>query len=132
MGNGLKTKYYLCLVHVIWTDRRMSKLVLNVKYLLLLSFLTAAKFYHLGHIQKWSFLVICTTFRSAFHVSWKNQNKHSTLNSSFDTLFKWHEPDIRQTIIHLGPCGQFHLQIVVSIWSRKENPKWPILEITRQ
>ena len=42
---------FLCLVHVIWTGRRMSKLVLNVKYLLLLSFLTAAKFYNLGHIQ---------------------------------------------------------------------------------
>ena len=32
----------LCLVHVIWTERQMLKLVLNVKYLLLLSFLTAA------------------------------------------------------------------------------------------
>ena len=41
----------LCPVHVIWTEHRMSKLVLNVKYLLLLSFLTAAKFYNLGHIQ---------------------------------------------------------------------------------
>ena len=48
----------------------MLKLVLNVKYLLLLYFLTAAEFYHLGHIQgiirvstltqKRSFLVICT------------------------------------------------------------------------
>ena len=27
------------------------KLVLNVKYLLLLSFLTVAEFYNLGHIQ---------------------------------------------------------------------------------
>ena len=43
--------YELCLVHVIWTERQMSKLVLNVKYLLLLSFLTVAKFYNLGHIQ---------------------------------------------------------------------------------
>ena len=41
----------LCLVHVIWSERRMSKLVLNLKYLLLLSFLTAANFYNLGHIQ---------------------------------------------------------------------------------
>ena len=40
----------LCLVHVIWKERRMSKLVLNVKYLLLLSFFTSAKFYDLGHI----------------------------------------------------------------------------------
>ena len=45
--------------------------------------------------QKRSFIVICTTFRSAFHVGWKNQNKHSILNSSFDALFKWHEPNIR-------------------------------------
>ena len=46
----------------------MLKLVLNVKYLLSLSFLTAAEFYNLGHIQgitykgaltqKRSFLVI--------------------------------------------------------------------------
>ena len=41
----------LCLVHVIWTERPMSKLVLNVKYLLLLSFLNAAEFHNLGHIQ---------------------------------------------------------------------------------
>ena len=56
----------------------MSKLVLNVKYLLLLCFLTAAKFYNLGHIQgiikgvltqKRSFLVLCTTFRYNFHVA---------------------------------------------------------------
>ena len=50
---------------------------LNVKYLLLLSYLTAAEFYNLGHIQgyyqgaltqKRQFLVICTTFRFDFHV----------------------------------------------------------------
>ena len=41
----------LCLVHVIWTERQMLKLVLNVKSLLLLFFLTAAKFYNLEHIQ---------------------------------------------------------------------------------
>ena len=45
--------------------------------------------------QKRSSLMICTTFRSDFHVGWKNQNKHSTINSSFDALSKWHEPDIR-------------------------------------
>ena len=32
------------LIHVIWIERQMLKLVLNVKYLLLLSFLTVAKF----------------------------------------------------------------------------------------
>ena len=40
--------------------------------------------------QKRSFSVICFTFRSDFHVGWKNQNKHSTLNSSFEALSKWH------------------------------------------
>ena len=63
--------------------------------LLLLFFLTAAVFYNLGHIsinykgtltQKRILLVICTTFRSAFHVGWKNQNKHSTLNLSFNAI----------------------------------------------
>ena len=43
--------FELCLVHVIWTEHRMSKLVLNVKYLLLLSFLTATEFSNLRHIQ---------------------------------------------------------------------------------
>ena len=38
-------------VHVIWTERQTSKLVLIVKYLLLLSFLIAAEFYNSGHIQ---------------------------------------------------------------------------------
>ena len=46
----------LCLVHVIWTKHRMLKLVLNVKYLLLVSFLTAAEFYNLGYIQERSCL----------------------------------------------------------------------------
>jgi hypothetical protein len=41
----------ICPVHVIWTARRMSKLVLNVKYLSLLSFLTESEFYNFGHIQ---------------------------------------------------------------------------------
>ena len=41
----------LCADHVIWTGCLMTKLVLNVKYLLLLSFLTMTKFYNLGHIQ---------------------------------------------------------------------------------
>ena len=50
----------------------MSKLVLNVKYLLLLSFSTEPEFYNLGHIQgiisKEIILVICITFRSDFCV----------------------------------------------------------------
>ena len=36
---------------LIWTERRLSKLVLNVKYLLLLSFLTENEFYNLRHNQ---------------------------------------------------------------------------------
>ena len=51
------------------------KLVLNVKYLSFLPFLTPAEFYNLGRryymgalAQKISFLVICATFRPAFHV----------------------------------------------------------------
>ena len=47
-----KQSYFdFCLIHAIWTALRMSELVLNVKYLLSLSFLTAAEFYNLGHIQ---------------------------------------------------------------------------------
>ena len=67
----------LCMLHVIWTGCRMSKLVLYVKYCYCYYFLTAAEFYNLGHIQGIIrvhylkgdyFLVICTTFKSDFHV----------------------------------------------------------------
>ena len=61
-----------------------------------LQFRAHSRYYKGALTQKRSFLVICTTFRSDFCVSWKNQNKHSTLNLSFDALFKWHEPDIRR------------------------------------
>ena len=44
--------------------------------------------------QKRLVFVLCTTFKSDFHVSWNNQNKHSTLNSSFDALSKWNDPHI--------------------------------------
>ena len=44
--------------------------------------------------MKQTLWVLCTTFISDFHVGWKNQNKHSTLNWSFDALSKWHELDI--------------------------------------
>ena len=64
-----------------------------------ISFLTADKFYNLGHIrraltQNISVLVICISSRSDFCVGWKNQNKYSTLALSFEALSKWHEPDI--------------------------------------
>ena len=51
--------------------------------------------YYKGALSKnRSFLVICTTFRSDFHFGWKNQTKHSTLDTSFDPMSKWHEPDM--------------------------------------
>ena len=74
-------------------------------FVIVIFFLTVAEFYNLGYIkgiykcaltQTRSFLVICNTFRSDFHVSWKNQNKHSTLNSSFNALSKWHDPHIKK------------------------------------
>ena len=61
-----------------------------------LQFGAHSRYYKGALTQKRSFLVICTAFRSDFHVSWKNHNKHSTLNSSFDPLSKWHEPDISE------------------------------------
>ena len=51
-----------------------------------LQFGASSRYYKGALTQKRSFLVTCTTFTSAFHVSWKNQNKHSTLKSSFDAL----------------------------------------------
>ena len=53
------------------------------------------RYYKGALTQKISFVVVCTTFRSDFHVSWKNQKKHSTLNLSFDALSKWHDPHIQ-------------------------------------
>ena len=61
----------------LWTGRRMSKLVLNIKYLLLLSFFyfgralqfgAHSRYYKGAFTQKRLFLVICTTFRFDFHV----------------------------------------------------------------
>ena len=67
-----------------------------------LQFGAHSSYYKGALTQKISFLVICTTFRSAFLVGWKNQNKHSTLNSSFDALSKWHELDKR----FIKPCDE--------------------------
>ena len=41
-----------------------------------LQFGAHSRYYKGALTQKRSFLVICTTFRSDFHVGWKNQNKH--------------------------------------------------------
>ena len=59
-----------------------------------MSFGAHSRYYNGVLTQKRLFLMVCATFRSDFHVGWKNQNKHLTLNLSFDTLSKWHEPDI--------------------------------------
>ena len=74
--------YNLCRVHVILTERRMLKLVLNVKYLLLLFFLTAANFYILGHIQG----IIRVHYFLIWFLCW--------LFKKINTLSKLHEPDI--------------------------------------
>ena len=66
-----------------------------------LQFGTHSRYYKGALTQKRLFLVICTTFRSDFCVVWKNQNKHSTLNLSFDALSKWHEPDINRESLKL-------------------------------
>ena len=63
-----------------------------------LKFGAHSRYYKGALTQKRSFLVLCTTFRSDFYVNWKNQNKHSTLNSTFNALSKWHEPDIRRIL----------------------------------
>ena len=51
--------------------------------------------YYMGVLtQIRSFLVTYTTFRSDFHVGWKNKNKYSTPNLSINALFKCHDPYI--------------------------------------
>ena len=99
----LNVLFTTCMIHVIWTECWISKLVLNVQHLLFLLFFNFVRVLQFGAYsrhykgvltQKRSFIVICTDFRSNLHVGWKNHNKHSTLNLTFDGLFKWHEPDI--------------------------------------
>ena len=51
-----------------------------------LQFRAHSRYYKGALTQKRSFLVLCTTFRSDFHVCWNNQNKHSTVNLSFNAL----------------------------------------------
>ena len=79
---------HVCLIHVIWTECWISKLVLNVQHLLFLLFFNFVRVLQFGAYsrhykgvltQKRSFIVICTDFRSNLHVGWKNHNKHSTL-----------------------------------------------------
>ena len=97
-----------------WCHSSNVEIVVECQIFVIVIFSTAVELYNLGHIQgtrykraltqKISFLVICTTFRPGFYVGWKNQNKHSTLNLSFDTLSKWHEPDVRNQRPLLNRC----------------------------
>ena len=91
-----------------------------------LQFGAHSRYYKGALTQKRSYLVICTTFRFDFHVSWKNKNKHSTLNSSFDALSQWHEPDISitslqsHTFAHFS-TNNFKAWIISMRWSGVEN-----------
>ena len=69
-----------------------------------LQFWAHSRYYKGALTQKRYFLVLGTTFRSDFHVGWKNQNKHSTLNMSFDALSKWHEPHIKVSLYFKHIC----------------------------
>ena len=82
----------------IGVECQIFVIVIFFNYGRVLQFGAHSRYYKGALSQKRSFLVICATFRSDFHVSWKNQNKHSTLNSSFDALAKWHEPHIKRTV----------------------------------
>ena len=62
-----------------------------------LQFGAHSRYYKGALIQNRSILTICITFRSGFRFGWKSHNKHSTLNSSFDTLSKWYEPDTKES-----------------------------------
>ena len=84
-----------------------------------LQFGAHSRYYKGALTQKRSFLVICTTFRSAFHVLWKNQNKHSTLNSLFNALSKWHEPDI--SLKNISSANELGFLKNVPNWA------WPLL-----
>ena len=65
-----KNNFDLFLVHVIWTEHQMSKLVLNVKYFFHCYLLNAPSIYNLGHIQE----SIFGSSRSDFHFGWKIKN----------------------------------------------------------
>ena len=80
-------------------------IVIFFKYGQVLQFRAHSRNYKNALTQKGSFLVIFTTFRFKFHDGWKNQNKHSTLNSSFDPLSflsKWYEPKILKKLLPLS------------------------------
>ena len=99
-----KYKNILCLDHVILTGCQMNNLVSNFEYLLLLCFLTAAKFWNLGHLQgiirvpqlkrynfEWVGLLSDLILMSA-EKKIKTNIQNLTLNSLFDVMSKWHDP----------------------------------------
>ena len=79
----------------IGVECRIFVIILFFNCSQVLKFGVHSRYYKGALTQKRSLLVLCTTFRSSFHVGWKNQNKHSTLNFSFDDLLKWHDPQIK-------------------------------------
>ena len=88
--------------HVIVTGRWMLKLVLNIKWFLLLCFLNSVVKCILGHLQDlekigWLQHKTCPAIGSSFWYSRKNNKQliqHSTSISKFDDLTKWHYPGI--------------------------------------
>ena len=74
-----------------WCWMSIFVIVIFFNYNQVLQFGAYSRYYKGASTQKRSYLVVCTTFRSVFHVDWKDQNKHSKLNSTINTLAKWHE-----------------------------------------
>ena len=73
--------------------------------------------------------MVCTTFRSDFHVIWKNQNKHSMLNLSFDALAKWREPYNKQCFLIKSKILFEEITIrkneVDELWTEHRNSRLP-------
>ena len=95
----------LCLLHVIWTEHQMSKLVFNVKYLLWLSFLTAAEFYNLAHIRVHYSKEIIFSNLGYFQICFSCRLKNS--KQTFKTKFvirqwQWNESDISESLYPRG------------------------------
>ena len=84
---------------------QMSKLVLNVKYLLWLSFLTAAEFYNLAHIRVHYSKEIIFSNLGYFQICFSCRLKNS--KQTFKTKFvirqwQWNESDISESLYPRG------------------------------
>ena len=89
----LKITLGLGLVHVILNvevgvECQIFVIVIFFNCNQVLQFGINSRYYKGALTQKRSFFVICTTFRTNFHVGWK---KIKTFNTKF---VKWHDPDI--------------------------------------